>query len=386
MVKKLRRRILVILTAILSLILICIQTRSYVDSYYYNLENSKAFLEQIAEQIREQEKFYLWAMPVYVFQVYEDGNIKLLQKGNDNSYEDFQLTEVAYEIAQQGNEEGVYHEFRYLLQEQLLVLLDETDIRLFQQEMLKDYCVSTLIGILFIFGCAVLISRWLTKPVEKAFEQQKQFLSDVSHELKTPLTVVGANAQKLQKEIGENKWLEYIVNENHRMGKLLNELLTLTRMESPIAETHGQKIDLSRAVTGILLPYESVAYEKGIHFSMDIEDGIFVWGEEEHLKQAVIILVDNAMHHVSKSGQIHVHMDSQRGKVEISVSNTGKEIPKEEQKKIFLRFYRGDKARNRKENRYGLGLAIAKTIVERHKGHIEVLCENGWTRFKIFLK
>ena len=281
--------------------------------------------------------------------------------------------------------EGIYKRNWYLHKDNVLVMMNDADTIIYYEQQAAIILISGVVGFAVIIICSLLIARWLVKPAARAFEQQKQFISDASHELKTPLAVIGANAQRLKGEIGGNKWLDYILEENVRMGKLLKELLTLAKVENTSLPETKEKVNLSRIVTGALLPFESIAFEKEIEFWIDIQEDVFIKGEEEHLKQAVIILLDNAFAHVSEHGEIRAKLGKKGKWASVSISNTGMEIPKEEQKKIFQRFYRIDKGRNRAENRYGLGLPIASGIAGRHKGRIEVSSENGQTVFTIFL-
>lgn len=135
--------------------------------------------------------------------------------------------------------------------------------------------MSLAVGLLLIIGVSSVIANWLVKPVERTFEQQKQFVSDVSHELKTPLAVISLNARKLKQENGDSRWLGYILEENKRMGKLLNELLLLAKVENAGEKEPDESVDISRAVLGAILPYESIAFEKGVEFYLDIEEDIF---------------------------------------------------------------------------------------------------------------
>ncbi|MBS6762530.1 MAG: GHKL domain-containing protein [Clostridium sp.] len=392
MVKKLRKRILFTLTGILTLIMIGIQLFQYISNYYYYSDYQKGLLEDIADgyinidTLGMRDETSIWYLPIWVFEIKNGNTLRLTQKNTQAAYTDDEARHRAEEILFLDKEEGVYENIWYLRKDHIIVMIDDKDTLNYYKSQAMFFLFSGIAGFCVILAVSLLLTRWLTKPAEQAFQQQNQFISDASHELKTPLAVIGANAQRLQGEIGDNKWLNHILEENKRMGKLLKELLTLARLEGGPGKDIFKTVDLSRIVTGALLPYESVAYEKKIQLWLDIESNITVQGEEEHLKQAVIILTDNAFNHVSKNGEIKVKLHRKGKRIEISVSNTGKAIPEKEQKKIFRRFYRIDKGRNRAENRYGLGLAIASGIVARHGGKIDVVCSEGWTTFSIFFQ
>ena len=226
---------------------------------------------------------------------------------------------------------------------------------------------------------------YIIKPVEEAFTKQKQFISDASHELKTPIAVISANAELLSGEIGENKWLSYIQSESERMNKLVTSLLTLTRIEMQSEKPQLTRFDICNAVMQVTMPFESVAFESGISLECELTEQIFINGNEQQLKQVVAILTDNAIKHCFYGGRVLVNVWLYKNKCHITVSNTGEPIPEELKEKIFERFFRSDESRHREENRYGLGLAIAKQIVDNHNGTISVNCEAGYTTFEILI-
>ena len=240
-------------------------------------------------------------------------------------------------------------------------------------------------GIIVSFIISLLLSKWIVKPVKESFEKQKRFISDASHELKTPLTIISANADVLEEDIGENKWLNYIKAEALMMNSLVNKLLTLARLESVSNKESFSKINFSKIVMGAAMPFESIAFESGISLNYEIDNDIYIFGDEYELKQVVAILIDNAIKHTENKGHIIVSLKHSRNKVILKVMNDGEEIAIDDREKIFDRFYRGDESRNRDDKRYGLGLAIAKAIVENHKGKIKVEGIGGWTEFVITL-
>lgn len=245
---------------------------------------------------------------------------------------------------------------------------------------------STIISIISILGIYIIakkLSIIITRPVEETFEKQKQFISDASHELKTPLAVIEANADVLENKVGKNKWINYIQNETESMNTLINELLLLAKIENIDNVKEYEKLDLSKEIEIILSMFESIAYEKKIKIKSNISKNIMINANREDIEHIVSTLTDNAIKHTKEHKEIEVILKRENNEVIIEVKNMGDEIPKEEREKIFERFYRVDKARNRKERRYGLGLAIAKSTVEKYDGKIEVFCKDGFTTFKV---
>ena len=242
-----------------------------------------------------------------------------------------------------------------------------------------------IIGFIVIFILSVLMASYIIKPVEEAFSKQKQFISDASHELKTPIAVISANAELLSGEIGDNKWLNYIQSESDRMSKLVTSLLTLTRIEMQSEQPQTSRFDICNTIMEVTMPFESVAFESGINLECDPADEIFITANEQQIKQVIAILTDNAIKHCYYGGRVLVNAFQHKSKCHITVSNTGEPIPDELKPKLFERFYRSDQSRHREENRYGLGLAIAKQIVDNHNGAINIHCEDGYTTFEVVI-
>ena len=264
-----------------------------------------------------------------------------------------------------------------------LVIIDNFFVHSNLKEVLKNSIVFFLILELIFIAIAKLISHWISKPVLDAFDKQKDFIADASHELKTPLSVITASAEALEKNPKEREWLTNIKNESDRMNNLIIDLLDLAKTESGNIEMSIG--NLSKVVELSALTFEGIAYEKNIKFDCNIEDNINIKMNENMIKQVMEILLDNAIKHSKEKGKIEVCL-KENNNIELLVSNLGDAIPKGEEEKIFDRFYRVDKSRNRNDNRYGLGLAIAKNIITQHKGTIKAYSKNGKTTFQINLK
>ena len=263
----------------------------------------------------------------------------------------------------------------------LVTFKDNTVINEGAMLLFRYTLIFGALALILFFFLSVFLAKRIVDPLEENDKKQKQFISDAGHELKTPVSVVNANAELLSREIGDNKWLLNIQYENERMGTLVTQLLDLARAENVTEQT--EKIDFSRLVRGEMLPFESVAFEKWLLLNSDINDGIEVLGDSTKLKQVVSVLLDNAIRHSSEKGEVRLVLKKEHDTAKLSVINKGEEIPKEQRQKIFERFYRADTARNSEDNHYGLGLAIAKAIVTNHKGRIDVLCYDGFVEFRV---
>ncbi len=240
---------------------------------------------------------------------------------------------------------------------------------------------------------AHLLTRIIVKPVEENVQAQKRFVADASHELKTPLAVIDANAAVLEQTVGQNKWLDYIKEQTQRMAGLVRELLQLSDLEERGTPAPPEPFDAAEAILTAALPFESVAFERGLRLETDMPDTLNMSGSRKDLEQLAGILIDNAIKHSAQGGTVRVCLtavEARQGRkgvpvLELRVSNSGDEIPPEAMTHIFDRFYRADESRTYKDNSYGLGLSIAKGLAERNSGSIAAVSQNGLTVFTLRL-
>lgn len=236
------------------------------------------------------------------------------------------------------------------------------------------------------------------RPVEEAFEAQKHFIADAGHELKTPVSVVAANADALAGEIGENKWLGYIKSETQRMAGLINDLLYLAKSDAGRMPLLHSSMDLSRVVAAASLPFESIVFEQEKQLELDIEEGVEWIGDSGGISQVVVILLDNAIKNSPAGARIRVSLSMEANRwgqgrfgkrhshPVLTVWNQGEGLSREEMALVFKRFYRGDSSRTRETGGHGLGLSIAQAIARAHQGSIAVEGQQGsWISFSLHL-
>lgn len=404
MIKRLRRKLTILLMSIFSIVMIVILVGINYANYQDNNRNSMYFIDRFIQNekseswpgkdkgdkrnfpknnTREEAVFRL--SQFYTAKVDNNGVVTSVINKTGKGYTDDEIKAYANIVLTRGKEKGFLEGLLYAVSDtsygKAIVFIDNRIAEENIRTLIIYSIIVGIIGLIILFIISIYLSRWIVKPVEEAFEKQKRFISDASHELKTPLTVIRANTDILETDIGDNKWLKYINLEVGLMDNLVNKLLILAKVESGDDRSSYENIDFSKSVRGAAMPFESVAFEKGMNLNIDVETGIQLYGDRYAINQLVAILVDNAIKHTEENGTIEVKAKSNRGSKILEVSNTGAPIPEEDRERIFERFYRGDKSRNRSSRRYGLGLAIAKIIVEQHKGNITVECKEGWTRF-----
>lgn len=243
--------------------------------------------------------------------------------------------------------------------------------------ILFNYLAIFFSGTAAFFVLSLFLSKWALTPVEKAWEQQSQFVADASHELKTPLTVILANlkilaSHKTETIQSQKKWLDNTQEEANRMKQLVEDLLFLAKSDAQTTQPVTSEFDFSNLVWERVLLFESLAFEQNLTLNSDIAPDIHMTGNESQIKQLLTILIDNGCKYAGKGGAVDLTLKKEQDKILLSVHNTGDPISPEDISHLFERFYRADKSRARKAGGYGLGLSIAKSIVESHHGKISV--------------
>ena len=233
------------------------------------------------------------------------------------------------------------------------------------------------LGVFFLIS--LLLSSLALRPAAAAWEQQRRFVADASHELKTPLTVILTNTGILLSHTGDpiakqQKWVEYIRDEAQRMRTLVEDLLFLAKNDGErTGELQPEPVALTELVWSALLPFEPVAFEQGVELVSDVEERIGIIGRADQLRRLVAILLDNAVKYAGPGGKVVLRLElGEKNGVRLTVNNTGAPIPPEHLPHLFERFYRADDSRARASGGYGLGLSIAKSIVDKHRGTIAV--------------
>lgn len=299
------------------------------------------------------------------------------------------LRDILSQCLAQERTEGTVEDYhlRYLSQDnglyRKLAFVDMSMERAVLGRMLRSYLFIALAALLVLLGVAVVASRWATRPVETAWRQQRQFLSDASHELKTPLTVILSNAELLAgAELAEKpaRWSGNIRSEARQMSALVEQMLTLARADNGVRPESAETVNLSDLVTDCALAFEPVAFEAGKPLAYHIAGELLVTGVGDRLRRLVSILLDNAVKYGAEGGTITLTLEQADRQVRLTVSNPGEPIPPEHLSRLFERFYRADTSRGERTG-FGLGLSIADAIAREHKGALRAESDTASTRF-----
>ena len=247
------------------------------------------------------------------------------------------------------------------------------DNMLFQ--LLKNLILIGFISLIALLFISIYLTNKSIIPIKETFKKQKQFIADASHELKTPLSIIKTNTSLILSHPddtikNQSKWINYINSQTDRMSELISEMLSLAKMDTAENKLPLSPINMSKIVESMILMFDAVLYENNIELETNISKNLFINGDKESVKKLFSIIMDNAIKHTNKNGNITVSLFSDKNKIKMIIRNTGEGIAQEHLERIFERFYRIDSSRNRETGGYGLGLSIASSIVKQHKGKI----------------
>jgi len=391
MIKSLRKKFIFINMLLVFAVLIIVFFAQFASTHRQLQEESNQSLQMALEKKDNQKppKFEIGqprsndftARTLFVVSIDQNGGRELLSAENI-SISDEQLSLIVEKALSSESKQRILRDYnlRYMIsnkgKEIKIAFIDiSDDIKTLENTVvtLIFSCAAALIAFFFI---SLYLSKWALRPVERAWEQQRRFVADASHELKTPLTVILANtgilkSNRLSTVEQQMNWIENTGAEATRMKKLVDNLLFLAKADDTELSVTLSKVNLSDIAISSALAFESVAFERGVLLATsEIAADIYISGNEAQLKQLIGILLDNAVKYSEEKGVVTLSLETRQSKAALTVHNQGSYMAAADLEHVFDRFYRADKSRSAEG--YGLGLAIAKSIVDAHGGKISV--------------
>ena len=406
--KKLKNKVFFIIFSLLTIftliIFITTTTRSYIErrnsisdmltkiprTFNNNVEKEDKKLDFNPSRRAPSEdprRIYL-DFTIYTIVLDDNGNYQeLINHTNDDEVDEEYIKKIANEIIK-NHEDKLYignlytSKYAYVFTpNNTLIIMDNTKVNSTLINQLISNILLFLLCEVVIFVITYFITKWIITPVKNSFEKQKIFVADASHELKTPLSVMIASADAYFNDKDE-KWVKNMKSESERMIKLVTELLDLAKTEEE-QDIVMKENDLSDIILSSILTFESLFYDNNIKLKYDIKPDIKMVCNLDLIIELMSILIDNSIKHCTEKGKVFVSLYKKNKDIILEVKNTGLPISREDEEKIFERFYKVDTSRNRNKDNYGLGLAIARNIVKKHNGEISAHSSDGYTTFKV---
>lgn len=315
-----------------------------------------------------------------------EGNVVAIDTRNIAAINDDVAKEYAEKLRAKNKEKGFIKDYKYIETittngDKMYIFLDcSRSLRTFR-EFLSASIIISIAGLFVVLVLVVIFSKIIMKPVAETYQKQKQFITDANHELKTPLTIINASCEILELEMNntENEWTNTIKEQVARLTELTNKLVFLSRMDEENNKISMTDFSLSEVMEEAVKPYYTLALSKGKKIATDIEANVTLNGDMEMIKQAISLLLDNAIKYSDEEGNITIKLSKSGRNKKIIVSNTTTGVPTGDLSQLFERFYRLDKSRNSETGGHGIGLSVVKSIINLHKGKIIANSNDGKT-------
>lgn len=386
MVKKIRFKFVAVTMTFLTVIFALIFLIYFIYEDYLYRQYAVQLLESVADSgdgrpdasLTDEEEYF---PEIFTAEFEENGRIKKIRSSLRGDIKSDKIKKIAEKIYMKGDTGGKYRSYAYAakINSDGICFLAFSDIssNRFQLKKIMGTAALVITAFCLLFLVSVFLSRFVIDPAQKALEREKQFISDASHELKTPISAIILNVQAMYGITERNKYMDNILSEAERMNKLIKRLLILAYADESENRIEKAEFSLSESCEEIALPFESAAFENKIDFSYDISENIFYSGSCEDIKQVISILLDNAFKYTPQNGKIIMKLFKRLGRPVLTVYNTGNGIPEEAMPHIFDRFYCLEKSRNSGSSSFGLGLSIARAIMNAHGGSVRAESEYG---------
>ena len=394
MLKKLRRRFIAVAMLAFSVVIIVllgvIQVSNYhsitakQDNIIQMMQQDANFISLGRFPILEYDGYfklsYYQTIRFFIVQINNNHELMKLNQEPATLISEKDAINYTTHVLNTKQTKGYYKQYRYFMKQTpantaIYFLDSEQELELMQSLFLSTTCIA-FCSLVVIFFLVFLFSKKAIAPFVRNMEIQKQFITDASHELKTPLTAIITSADVLSMDDENNEWLQNIQLQSNRMKKLIRELITLSRLDEERPSPDITKFILTEAVWEISAPFASLAKAKGKQYIQQIEENLIVNGDRNAIQQMLSILLDNALKYSEEHGSVHLDVHKKHKKIEIVVSNSCLPDKMPDLDRIFDRFYRAEQSRTTRDS-YGIGLSIAQSIVQNHGGSIKATSKDG---------
>lgn len=317
----------------------------------------------------------------FTVEINQNGEVTTINTGKIASVTTTEASDYALEIYDKGSSKGFIDDYKYLVVSQddssLYIFLNcERELRTLRYFIFASVGTS-LVGLIIVFLLICIFSGKILKPVSESYEKQKRFITDASHEIKTPLTVIDANTEIIEMTSGENEWTASIKKQVKRLAGLTEHLVFLARMDEEATKLEMADFNLSDALIDTAEPFKNVALSKNKTLELDITDNVTLKGDEKNIRQMTSLLLDNAIKYSSENGFIKLSLKVKGRNRILTFYNTAEGIETGNLDKYFDRFYRPDSSRNSKTGGSGIGLSVVQSIVKAHNGKINAKSTDG---------
>ena len=317
----------------------------------------------------------------FIVRLDEEGNVTDVSTDFIASVTQTEAEEFARKVLNEKRQVGYYKNYRFQIlakkNDNIVIFLNTTmELRSVRNELLIS-CLVGVVCFLVVFLLVILLSKRAMKPYIRNIERQKRFITDASHEIKTPLTSIATSVDVIEMEYGEDEWTRNIHKQTSKMSRMVADLVTLSRLDEENPFLERTEFSLSDAVWEVAEPFASLAKAQGKKYSQRIEENLTLCGNPDATRQMISVLLDNAMKYSDENGTIRLDVYKVHGKTKIEVFNTCVLEETQNLSRLFDRFYRPDNSRSRKTGGSGIGLSIAQAVAEAYGGKIKVSSKDG---------
>ncbi len=398
MIKKLRKKFIAIAMISVIVVLTLIMGTVNIANYISINERSERTLEILEEnngefpfdefhrkEKRVEDKSLSAETPFetryFTVTMLKDGTVSTINTGRIFAVSSNTAKEYAETLFNSNKTKGFIEHYKYILINNdsgyMYIFVDcERELSTFRSFLFASIGIS-FVGILLVFILVVIFSRIAVRPVAESYEKQKRFITDASHEIKTPLAIIDANTEVIEMINGENEWSESIRNQIKRLNALTEKMVFLSRMDEESYVMVMEEFSFSEAVSDTVEPFVTLANSKNKTLTTDIEENLTIKANEQSIRQLVSILLDNAVKYTNEGGNIEVRLFAKGKTKTLTVYNTVEEIQKGKLDFLFERFYRLDSSRNSETGGSGIGLSVAKAIAQSNNGRLTAYSTDG---------